>query len=127
MTSPGCRSRALVTRAPFTNVPFVEPASSTQRPSVRLSIVAWRLETVVSASRRMVLSTARPTRALLVSSIAVPGWSAGLCSTTTRRAALMPAAARRAAASAAGMTMLSCGAPADSPRVAERTTSQTNR
>ena len=73
------------------------------------------------------LSTARPTMAPLVSSIAVPGWSAGLCSTTTRRAALIPAAARNAAASAAGMTMLSCGAPAESPRVAERTTSQTKR
>ncbi len=49
ITSPGWRSRALVTRAPLTNVPLVDPASSTQRPSIRLSIVAWRLETVVSA------------------------------------------------------------------------------
>ena len=35
MTSPGARSRADVTRAPFTNVPLVEPASSTHRPSAR--------------------------------------------------------------------------------------------
>ena len=61
-----------------------------------------------------------------VSSIAVPASSAGLASTTTLRGAI-PWAARSAAASAAGTMMLSCGAPADSPRVAERTTSQTNR
>ena len=115
-----------MTRAPLTKVPFVEPVSSTQRPSDRLSIVACRLETVVSASRRITFSAPRPTRALFVSSIAVPGWSAGLARTTTRRGEI-PAAARTAAASDAGRMMLSCGAPTVSPRVAERTTSQTNR
>ena len=34
-TSPAVRSRAVVTRAPLTNVPLVEPTSSTQRPSGR--------------------------------------------------------------------------------------------
>ena len=122
---PGWSSRALVTRAPLTNVPFVEPESSTQIPSVRLSRTAWRFETVVSASSRIAFSAPRPTRVVVVSSNSVPGSSAGLERTTTVRDG-GATAARRAAASAAGRTMLSCGAPTERPRVAERTTSQTN-
>ena len=69
MTSPGASRRALVTRAPFTNVPFVEPASSTHRPSGRVSSVAWRPETVVSLSSLIAFSAPRPTPAVLVSSM----------------------------------------------------------
>jgi len=43
-TSPAASRRSRVTRMPFTNVPFVEPMSSTQIPSRRGSIRAWRVE-----------------------------------------------------------------------------------
>ena len=41
---PRSSSRAVVTRAPLTNVPFVDPTSSTQRPSGRGSSIACRVE-----------------------------------------------------------------------------------
>ena len=43
--SPVWRSRGLVTWAPFTNEPFVEPRSSNQTPVSAGVIRAWRLET----------------------------------------------------------------------------------
>ena len=91
-----CSSRALVTRAPLTKVPLVEPASSTHRPSAAAveRRVAVRDGRVAVEPDRVLGSSADAGRRS-VSSIAVPRRSAGLASTTTFAARRSPQ--RRAA------------------------------
>src|SRR2546430_46931 len=58
--SPGPASLADVTGAPLTNVPFVEPRSSTQAPPSAGVICACRLDTYSSSSKRKVEPGPRP-------------------------------------------------------------------
>ena len=59
-TSPGASRRSRVSRMPFTNVPFVEPMSSTQIPSRRGSMRAWRVDAYSSSGSGMSFVRPRP-------------------------------------------------------------------
>src|SRR5205823_343263 len=60
-TSPATSRRSRVSRIPLTNVPFVEPMSSTQIPSRRGSKRAWRVEAYSSPEIGTSLFAPRPT------------------------------------------------------------------
>ena len=123
-TSPARRSRAPFRRAPLTNVPFVEPRSSTQTPSGRGSMRACRAEANSSRVEPDPASASRPAT--------IRGASPRSCFPAQlearqhdEAAGRTPSSARSAEASAAPRTMLSCGAPPMS-FVAVRTTSRMN-
>ena len=118
-----------MTRAPLTNVPFVEPTSSTQRPSGRGSSSAWRVETKSSPSSRIAFSPPRPRRVGTFSSTVRPDCSAGLSSTSMRATGAWTTGSYRERSSFASWalsTIDSCGAERRS-RVTERTTDQMKR
>src|SRR6266508_689380 len=110
-TSPGVSLRGRSIRVPLTNVPFVEPMSSTQTPSRRGSMRACLADTNSSSCSSMSFGEPRPTVSGAESSWnSSPSSSAGLLSTT--RVARVGAGCwtRPAAAAWPGARMkLSCG------------------
>ena len=113
-----CSSRALVTRAPFTNVPFVEPGVLDPEPVGR-GCRASRAgsETIVVAVEADARSRPRARRGRCRdSSIAVPGCERRAGQHETAPASAARPRARSCAASAAARMMLSCGAAAEVPR-----------
>ena len=84
-TSPLASRRGVVTRAPLTNVPFVEPRSSTQTPSRRGSKRACRAEANSSPSSGTVVlaAAADRDRHRVDRDLARPPSSAGLLRTTS--------------------------------------------